>query len=175
MMRLRLLVTQGDPVGFGDAVGIDGPQSLAQPLTSLAQELERVGGGVLRGGAVRVRPVFLDEVGLQRGSDFVGRLQRVVNGPVPCDVVYHAASIPHRGPRLAALSWHPFMSRRCVDERLGCAVAGPGRGLSEGPVSGGQGRPGWIQYSPPIPRPGPLRVVSGQLACGRRRRWTAAV
>src|ERR1700761_5553130 len=104
MIRLRLLVTEGDPVGLGDVVGIDGPQSLAQPLTSLAQELERVSGGALRGGAVRVSPVFLDEVGLQRGSDFVGRLQRVVNGPVPCAVVYHAASIPHRRPHLATLT-----------------------------------------------------------------------
>src|SRR5579875_1588700 len=104
MKRLRLLVTQGDPVGLGDVVGIDGPQSLAQPLTSLAQELKRVAGGTLRGGAVWISPVFLDEVGLQRCSDFVGRLQRMINGPVPCDVVYHAASIPHRGPHLATLA-----------------------------------------------------------------------
>jgi len=28
--------------------------------------------------------------------DFVGRLQRVVDGPVPCSVVNHSASIAHR-------------------------------------------------------------------------------
>jgi len=37
--------------------------------------------------------VFLDEVGLQGCGDFVGRLQRVVDGPVPCSVVNHGASI----------------------------------------------------------------------------------
>jgi hypothetical protein len=37
--------------------------------------------------------VFLDEVGLQGCGDFVGRLQRVVDGQVPCCVVNHAASI----------------------------------------------------------------------------------
>jgi hypothetical protein len=37
--------------------------------------------------------VFLDEVRLERGRDFVRRLQRVIDGPVPCSVVNHAASI----------------------------------------------------------------------------------
>jgi hypothetical protein len=32
-------------------------------------------------------------------GDFVGRLQRVVDGPVPCGVVNHVASIP-RSPTL---------------------------------------------------------------------------
>ena len=54
-------------------------------------------------------------------------------------------------------------------------MAGPGRGLSEGPVSGGQDRPRWSQQASPIARPGSLRVVSDRRACGRRRRWTAAV
>ena len=80
-----------------------------------------------------------------------------------------------RERRLAGLrglgsTWHPFMSRPC----LGCEVAGPGCGLSEGPVSGGQDRPRWSQQASPIARPGSLRVVSDRRACGRRRRWTAA-
>ena len=49
--------------------------------------------GLLRGGALRISPVFLDEMGLKGGSDFVGCLQRVVDGPVPCSVVNHGASI----------------------------------------------------------------------------------
>ena len=36
---------------------------------------------------------FLDEVGLQGCGDFVGRLQRVVDGPIPCSVVNHRVSI----------------------------------------------------------------------------------
>jgi hypothetical protein len=31
---------------------------------------------------------------LKARRDFVGRLQRLVDGPVPCSVVNHAASIP---------------------------------------------------------------------------------
>jgi len=88
-----LPVAQGDLVGLGDVVGLDGPQPHAQVLTSLPQQLEGVGGAALRGGALRISPVFLDEVGLQGCGDFVGRLQRVVDGPVPCSVVNHGASI----------------------------------------------------------------------------------
>ena len=51
------------------------------------------------GGALRISPVFLDEVGLQGCGDFVGRLQRVVGGPVPCSVVNHGASIARVCPR----------------------------------------------------------------------------
>ena len=46
--------------------------------------------------------MFLDEVGLQGCGDFVGCLQRVVDGPIPCSVVNHRISIapPHVfGPR----------------------------------------------------------------------------
>jgi hypothetical protein len=32
-------------------------------------------------------------VGLEGCGDFVGRLQRVVNGPIPCSVVNHRVSI----------------------------------------------------------------------------------
>jgi len=88
-----LPVAQGDFVGLGDVVGLDGPQSQAQAFASLPQQLEGVGGGALRGGALRISPVFLDEVGLQGCGDFIGRLQRVVDGPVPCCVVNHVASI----------------------------------------------------------------------------------
>src|SRR5262249_32114457 len=46
---------------------------------------------------IRISPVLLDEVRLEGRSDFVGRLQRVVDGPVSCGVVNHAASIAY-GP-----------------------------------------------------------------------------
>ena len=89
----RLRVAQGDAVGLGYVVGLDGPQPFAEALASLPQQLEGIGGRTLRRAALRVGPVFLDEVGLQGGCDFVDRLQRVVDGPVPCCVVNHAASI----------------------------------------------------------------------------------
>jgi hypothetical protein len=41
-------------------------------------------------------------------SDFVCRLQRVVDGPVPCGVVNHTASIP-RGLLRDAIRGHPRM------------------------------------------------------------------
>jgi hypothetical protein len=88
-----LPVAQGDLVGLGDEVGLDGSQSLAQAFASLPQQREGVGGGALRGGALQISPVFLDEVGLQGCGDFVGRLQRMVDGPVSCCVVNHMASI----------------------------------------------------------------------------------
>ena len=87
-------MAQRDLVRLCDAVGVDGPQSLAEALAGLPQEHQGVGGQALRGGALRISPVFLDEVRLEGGGDFVGRLQRVVDGPVACDVVNHAASIP---------------------------------------------------------------------------------
>ena len=100
-----MLVAQGDLVGLGDVVGLDGSESHAQALASLPQQLEGVGGGALRGGALRISPVFLDEVGLQGCGDFVGRLQRVVDGPVPCSVVNHGASIaPLRAFRTPGIS-----------------------------------------------------------------------
>ena len=42
---------QGDLVGFGDAAGLDGSQSFTQAFAGLPQELQRVGGGVLRSSA----------------------------------------------------------------------------------------------------------------------------
>ena len=53
--------------------------------------------------------MFLNEVSLKRCRDFVRRLQRVIDGPVPCSVVNHAASIsqwvlrPHDPVRLDQL------------------------------------------------------------------------
>ena len=88
-----LLAAPGDPVGLGDAIGLDGPESLPQMLASLPQQLERVARSARRSGALRISSVFLNEVGLECCRDFVCRLQRVVNGPVPCSVVNHVASI----------------------------------------------------------------------------------
>ncbi len=114
-----LSVAQGDLVGLGDMAGLDGPQSLAQALASLPQQLKGVGGGALRGGALRISPVFLDEVGLQGRGDFVGRLQRVVDGPVPCGVVNHAASI-------ARLRAAPVRGRRWRPDRPFCRAGQAG-------------------------------------------------
>ena len=88
------MVAQGDLVGLGNVTGLDGPQPFTQSFACLAQELERVGSRALRSGAIRISPVLLDEVCLKCRSDFVGCLQRVVDGPVPCGVVNHVASIP---------------------------------------------------------------------------------
>lgn len=90
---LGLLVAERDFVGLGDAACPDGPQSLPQALAGLPQQFEGVAGWTLRGGALRISSVFLDEVSLECCRDFVSRLQRVVNGPVPRSVVNHAASI----------------------------------------------------------------------------------
>jgi hypothetical protein len=37
---------------------------------------------------------------LQGRSDLVGRLERLIDGPFPRDVVHHGASIPHSRLRL---------------------------------------------------------------------------
>lgn len=87
-------VAQRDPVGLGDVIGLDGSKSFTQAFAGLPQELEGVGGGALCGSAIRISAVLLDEVRLKCRSHFVCRLQRMVDGPVPCGVVNHAASIP---------------------------------------------------------------------------------
>jgi hypothetical protein len=51
-----LSVAQGDLVGLGDVVGLDGPQPHAQVLTSLPQQLEGVGGGGSAGRRVPDQP-----------------------------------------------------------------------------------------------------------------------
>jgi hypothetical protein len=50
---------------------------------------------------------------LKARRDFVGRLERLVDGPVPCSVVNHAASIPVA----CFASQHLNLSRR---ETSGC-------------------------------------------------------
>src|ERR1700730_2378879 len=113
-----MLVAQGDLVGLGDVVGLDGPESCAEALASLPQQLEGVGGGALRGGTLRTSPVFLDEVGMQGCGDFYDRLQRVLDGPIPPSVVNHRVSIaPPRvsGPRgtRATLCFWPVPRSAC--------------------------------------------------------------
>jgi hypothetical protein len=61
-------------------------EDVTQTLAGLPQEFEGVGGGALRGSAIRISAMLLDEVRLKRCSDFVCRLQRMVDGPVPCGV-----------------------------------------------------------------------------------------
>jgi hypothetical protein len=92
LLRVLLLVAEGDLVELGDGVGLDRSQSLAEALASLPKELERVRGRVVGSGAIRISPMLLDEVSLQGCGDLVGRLQSVVDGPVPCGVVSRAAS-----------------------------------------------------------------------------------
>src|ERR1700722_4771999 len=94
-----LLVAQGDVVRLGDLIGLDRPQPLARALAGLPEQLEGIGGRARRGSALRIGPVFLDEVGLQGRGDFVGRLERVVDGQVPCCVVNHAVSIASQRSR----------------------------------------------------------------------------
>jgi hypothetical protein len=91
--RAELSIAQRDLVGLGDVVGLNRAQSLAEPLASLPQELERVCGGALRSGALRLCPVLLDQVRLKGCSDLIGCLQRLIDGAIPCGVLYHADSI----------------------------------------------------------------------------------
>jgi hypothetical protein len=92
--KLRLAVAQRDPVRLGDVIGLDCSQSFTEALASLSQQLERVSGGIPDGATIRISPMLLDEVRLKGRGDLVSRLQRVVDGPVPCGVVNHVASIP---------------------------------------------------------------------------------
>jgi len=100
------VVAQRDLVGLGNVTGLDGPQPFTQSFACLPQELERVSSGALRSGAIRIGPVLLDEVCLKCRSDFVGCLQRVVDGPVSCGVVNHAVSITRSLLRDAASGMH---------------------------------------------------------------------
>lgn len=61
-------------------VGLDGAQPPAQTLPGLPQQPERDGGRALRGGALRISAVLLDEMGLQGRGHFIRRLQRLVDG-----------------------------------------------------------------------------------------------
>ena len=146
-------------VGFGDVTGLDGSQAQPQALASLPQQLEGVGRGSLRGGALRISAVFLDEMGLQSGGDLVDRLQRVIDGPVSCCVVNHAASIAcpsrprSRDPRLTWASPAPGWVARSaeLDRDAGRALAervqGLGGLLSASGVDA-QGRPGGMSIPP---------------------------
>jgi hypothetical protein len=89
-------VAQGDLVGLGDLIGFHCPQPLAEALASLPQQPERVSGSALRGGTLRIGPMFLDEMGLQGCRNFVGSLQSLIDGPVPCGVVNHETSIAYQ-------------------------------------------------------------------------------
>ena len=102
-LKLRSPVAQRDLVRLGDVIGLDCSQSFTKALASLSQQLERVSGGILDSATIRISPMLLDEVSLKRRSDFVCRLQRVVDGPVTCGVVNHVASIPRSS--LAMSRW----------------------------------------------------------------------
>jgi hypothetical protein len=91
-------VAQRDLVRFGHVARLDGSQSLAETLAGLPQELQRVGEGALRGGALRISLVLFDQVCLKGRSDFIGRHERLIDGPFPRDVVHHAAIIPRGRP-----------------------------------------------------------------------------
>ena len=93
-----LPVAQGDLVGLGDVVGLDGPQSHAQVLTSLPQQLEGVGGGALRGGAIRISPVSLDGGGLRGCATSVAPFHPLLIGPSPSGAVTLGPVSPPRPP-----------------------------------------------------------------------------
>jgi len=88
------VIAQGDFVGLGNVVSVDGSQPVAEALACLPQELEGVAGRAVWGGALGISSVFLDQVCLEGRRNFVGRLQCVVDGLVPCGVVNHVDSIP---------------------------------------------------------------------------------
>jgi hypothetical protein len=91
-------VAQRDLTRFGHVARLDGSQSLAETLASLPQELKRVGKCALRSGALRISLVLFDQVCLKSRSDFIGRHERLINGPFPREVVHHAAIIPRGRP-----------------------------------------------------------------------------
>jgi hypothetical protein len=61
------------------------------------QKLERAGGTAVQGPAVGVRPVFLERVSLQCGSDFVNRFEGLIDGPFLCRVAGHLPSTAQFG------------------------------------------------------------------------------
>ncbi len=62
------MTAQGDLVRVPDVSGTDASQPFAQALASLPQELERVGGGALCGGAIQISPVLLNKVCLKAAA-----------------------------------------------------------------------------------------------------------
>jgi hypothetical protein len=96
------LAAQRDVVGFGDGVGLDSSEPVAEALASLPQQIERVGGRTPRSSAFWIGPVLLDQMRLKRRSDLIGCLERLVDGLVPRSVVNHAANVStRRGVRAA--------------------------------------------------------------------------
>jgi hypothetical protein len=91
-------VLRNDAVLMMDGVGLDRSQTLTETGSSLMQELERAGGTVVGSPAVGVRPVFLEQVSLRCGSDFVNRFEGLIDGPFLCRVVGHLPSIAQFGP-----------------------------------------------------------------------------
>ena len=81
------LVAQRDLVRLGDVAGLDGSQTLAETLASLSMALKRAGEGALRSGALRISVVLFEQACLKSRSDFTGRLERLIDGLFPRDVV----------------------------------------------------------------------------------------
>lgn len=90
------LAAQRDLVGFGDGVGPDSSEPVTEALASLPEQIERVGGRAPRRSALWVGPVLLDEMRLKGRGDFIGCLERLVDGLVPSCVVNHAANVNTR-------------------------------------------------------------------------------
>jgi len=88
---------EGDVVRQGDVVGFDGPESFTESLAGLPEQVQRVGGGAPRSGTFGRSPVLSNEVGLQGGCNFIGRLESLVNGPFPSGIVNHAGEYPQDG------------------------------------------------------------------------------
>jgi hypothetical protein len=86
-------VLRNDAVLMMDGVGLDRSQTLTETGSSLMQELERAGGTVVGSPAVGVRPVFLEQVSLRCGSDFVNRFEGLIDGPFLCRVVGHLSPV----------------------------------------------------------------------------------
>ena len=76
------VVAQGDLVGLGDVVGLDGSKSFTQAFAGLPQEFEGVGSRTLRGSAIRICAMLLDQVRLKGCSDFIGCFEGLVDGPI---------------------------------------------------------------------------------------------
>jgi hypothetical protein len=167
-------VAQRDLTGLADAARLDGSQPLAETLAGLPQELHRVGEGALRSGALRISLVLFDQVCLKSRSDFIGRHERLINGPFPRDVVHHAAIIPRGRPRnesghraIPAARW--AHADRAPDQRR---CPGPARAAIAAGVSAAEVRmpthQGWLVG---VNAPGACRVAAasaGRPAQGRR-------
>ena len=155
------VVAQGDLVRPGDVTGLNSPQPFTQSFASLPQELQRVAGGALRSGAIRISPVLLDEVCLKRRSDFVSCLQRLVDSPVPCGVVNHAASITRTCFAMQRRGMHPGKYPRGHDGHA-AATCVPNRArVRPASASAADGARAWVNW---------MAACLSQLAGGEDRR-----